>query len=107
MSLYRTGQEAIRTIERHAAASNVWISVQTLNGSVFLSVHDDGAPGATDNPQTTVSGRLGLAVLADIIRDAGGHVHVTSTSTSTTLTVHIPTRDAPPRPRPPNFGVSG
>jgi len=89
--LFRTSQEAIRDIEERAAATNVWISVQCLNDWAFLSVHDDGAAGATDNPQPTGSGRVGLAVLADIIRDAGGRIHVTPTGTSTTLTVQIPT----------------
>ena len=88
--LYRTSQEAVRNIEKHAAASNVWISVQRQNGTVVLSVRDDGTGGATVNPQITPSGRFGLAVLADIIRDAGGRMHLTSTSTGTTLTVHVP-----------------
>ena len=88
--LYRTSQEAIRNIEKHAAASNVWINVHRQNGSAVLTVRDDGTGGATINPQITTSGRFGLAVLADIIRDAGGRMHLTSTSTGTTLTVHVP-----------------
>jgi C4-dicarboxylate-specific signal transduction histidine kinase len=67
----------------------VWISVQHHSGSVFLSVHDDGPGGAATDPQVT-SRRLGLAVLADVIRDAGGRMHVTSTGTGTTLTVQVP-----------------
>jgi sensor histidine kinase regulating citrate/malate metabolism len=43
------------------------------------------------NSQITTSGRFGLAVLADIIRDAGGRMHLTSTGTGTTLTVQVPT----------------
>jgi len=89
--MYRTSQEAIRNIEKHAAASNVWVSVQRRNGSTVLSVRDDGTGGATVNPQITVAGRFGLAVLADIIRDAGGRMHLTSTGAGTTLTVQIPT----------------
>ena len=88
--LYRAGQEAIRNVEKHARASNVWVSVHRENGSAVLSVQDDGTGGATVNTQITTAGRFGLAVLADIIRDAGGRMHLSSDGSGTTVTVSVP-----------------
>lgn len=88
--LYRSGQEAIRNVEKHAGASNVWVSVQRQNGCVTMSVHDDGRGGATVNDQVGEAGRFGLAVLADIINDAGGQMRLTSDGTGTTVRVEVP-----------------
>jgi two-component system, NarL family, sensor kinase len=88
--LYRTSQEAIRNVEKHADASNVWISVGRQNGKVTLSVQDDGRGGASVNDHVGESGRFGLAVLADIISDAGGQMRLTSNGTGTTVQVEVP-----------------
>jgi two-component system, NarL family, sensor kinase len=88
--LYRTSQEAIRNVEKHAGASNVWVSVQRQNGHVSLSVQDDGHGGASVNDQVGNTGRFGLAVLADIIKDAGGELRLTSNGTGTTVEVEVP-----------------
>ena len=88
--LYRSSQEAIRNVEKHAGASNVWVSVERQNGRVTLRVTDDGRGGASVNDQVGESGRFGLAVLSDIVRDAGGHMQVASDTTGTTLQVDVP-----------------
>jgi two-component system, NarL family, sensor kinase len=88
--LYRSSQEAIRNVEKHACATNVWVLVQQLNGGVTLRVTDDGRGGATVNDQIGESGRFGLAVLADIVRDAGGRMQVASDTGGTTLKVEVP-----------------
>ncbi|MDQ4085058.1 MAG: histidine kinase [Actinomycetota bacterium] len=88
--LYRTSQEAIRNVEKHAGASNVWITVARQNGQVSLAVQDDGRGGASVNDQVGESGRFGLAVLADIIKDAGGQMQLTSNGTGTTVQVEVP-----------------
>jgi two-component system, NarL family, sensor kinase len=88
--LYRTGQEAIRNVEKHAGASNVWVSVQRHNGRVELSVQDDGRGGAAVNDRVGGSGRFGLAVLSDIVSDGGGRLRLTSNGTGTTVQVEVP-----------------
>jgi two-component system, NarL family, sensor kinase len=88
--LYRTGQEAVRNVEKHAGASNVWVTVQRHNGRVALSVKDDGRGGASVNNQVGGPGRFGLAVLSDIISDAGGQMRLTSNDTGTTVQVEVP-----------------
>jgi two-component system, NarL family, sensor kinase len=88
--LYRSGQEAIRNIEKHAAASNVWVSVSEHDDVVSLDVRDDGRGGACVNDRVGDSGRFGLAVLADIIQDAGGELDLDSGETGTTVKVSLP-----------------
>jgi two-component system, NarL family, sensor kinase len=88
--LYRTSQEAVRNVEKHAAASNVWVTVARHNGKVTLSVRDDGHGGASVNDQIGETGRFGLAVLSDIVRDAGGRMQLTSNGTGTTVQVEVP-----------------
>jgi len=88
--LYRSSQEAIRNVEKHAGAANVWVTVQRQDGRVTLRVSDDGRGGASVNDQVGESGRFGLAVLADIVRDAGGRMQVASDATGTTLQVEVP-----------------
>jgi two-component system, NarL family, sensor kinase len=88
--LYRASQEAIRNVEKHAKASNVWVTVQRRNGEVTLCVQDDGRGGARLDGQVQPSGRFGLAVLADILRDAGGALQVSSDTTGTTVRVRTP-----------------
>lgn len=88
--LYRTSQEAVRNVEKHASAANVWVSVTSQDGHVSLAVRDDGRGGASVNDEIGDSGRFGLAVLSDIIKDAGGHMRLTSNGTGTTVEVEVP-----------------
>jgi signal transduction histidine kinase len=88
--LYRSSQEAIRNIEKHAAASNVWVTVKEHDDVVSLDVTDDGCGGARVNDQVGETGRFGLAVLADIIQDAGGELDLDSGRTGTTVKVSLP-----------------
>jgi two-component system, NarL family, sensor kinase len=88
--LYRSSQEAIRNVEKHADASHVWIRVQRQNGTIRLSVRDDGKGGAAITRQHEGANHVGLAVLADIIKDAGGNLQLTSNDAGTTVQVDLP-----------------
>jgi two-component system, NarL family, sensor kinase len=88
--LYRSSQEAIRNVEKHAGASNVWVTVLRRNGHIDLSIRDDGRGGATLTGQHRSSPHFGLAVLADIIRDAGGRFQLASGATGTTVQIGLP-----------------
>jgi signal transduction histidine kinase len=68
----------------------VWVTISRRNGQVSLAVQDDGRGGASVNDQVADSGRFGLAVLADIIKDAGGQMRLTSNGTGTTVQVEVP-----------------
>jgi two-component system, NarL family, sensor kinase len=88
--LYRSSQEALRNVDKHAHASNVWVTVQRRNGRVDLSIRDDGRGGATLTDRQKTSTHFGLAVLADIVRDAGGSFHLASSDAGTTVAVALP-----------------
>jgi two-component system, NarL family, sensor kinase len=88
--LYRSSQEAIRNVEKHAGAANVWVTVERQDGRVTLRVIDDGSGGASVSDEVGESGRFGLAVLADIVKDAGGRMQVASDASGTTLQVEVP-----------------
>jgi two-component system NarL family sensor kinase len=88
--LYRSSQEAIRNVEKHAGAANVWVTVERQDGRVTLRVTDDGSGGASVSDEVGESGRFGLAVLADIVKDAGGRMQVASDASGTTLQVEVP-----------------
>lgn len=71
--LYRILQEALRNVEKHAAASSVWVRL-TRDDGVRLSVRDDGRGFAA----TQRRGGLGLTSMAERVRPLGGEVKVTS-----------------------------
>jgi two-component system, NarL family, sensor kinase len=73
--LYRTAKEALTNIAKHASATHVWISLGPTDdgpgSAARLDIDDDGVgfPAAgTDR----LDGHLGLRLVADRIRDAGG-----------------------------------
>jgi signal transduction histidine kinase len=87
--LYRVCQEALRNVEKHAGASQVFVSVGRDDGSAVLTVTDDGrgipAEAAGD-------GHMGLQIVDDLVRDAGGTLAVApGPSGGTVVRVEVPT----------------
>jgi signal transduction histidine kinase len=66
--LYRCAQEALRNVAKHSGAAHVHVSVETNGDRARLLVTDDGR--GFDGPVD--EGHLGLRVLADLAREAGG-----------------------------------
>ena len=77
--MFRTAQEALRNVMAHSDARNVDVSVSLVNSHADLTIADDGR-GFT--PETANAarddGHLGLRVLADMARDAGGRLDIDS-----------------------------
>ena len=70
---------------KHARASHVEMSLSTRNGSLLLSIRDDGAGGA--NPARG----SGLAGLTDRVEALGGSIRLHSAAgTGTRITVDLP-----------------
>jgi signal transduction histidine kinase len=85
VAAYYVVSEALTNAAKHAHASVAQVAVQTVNGCLHLSVHDDGVGGATPRPG---SGLLGLT---DRIQALGGTLSVTSPSgAGTELLVDLP-----------------
>ena len=71
--LYRACQEAIRNVEEHADARTVSVRVRRAGDRGVLEVADDGRGVEPDRLERAKGeGHVGLAILADIVRDGGG-----------------------------------
>jgi signal transduction histidine kinase len=99
---FRAAQEALANVVRHAAASNVTISLEADSERISMVVADDGkgvAPGDLRKP-----GSLGLLGIRERFAAAGGGLMIErSRPRGTWLTVFLPSRAsqagvAPPIP---------
>jgi signal transduction histidine kinase len=82
---YFVASEALANAAKHARASRVSVSAARRNGSLVVSVSDDGVGGAAP------SAGSGLAGIADRVAALGGHVTVASPSgVGTVVTAELP-----------------
>jgi len=87
--LYRVCQEALRNVEKHAGASNVFVSVGRDDGAAVLTVTDDGRGIPAEEAG---EGHMGLQIVDDLLRDAGGTLAVApGPSGGTVVRVEVPT----------------
>jgi two-component system NarL family sensor kinase len=87
--LYRVCQEALRNVEKHAGASEVFVSVGRDDGSAVLTVTDDGRGIPAEEAG---EGHMGLQIVDDLVRDAGGTLVVApGPSGGTVVRVEVPT----------------
>lgn len=77
--LFRGAQEALRNAIQHGGAKNVRVSVTSPNGSVRIEVYDDGRGfDAAERARRREEGHLGLEILGDLVRHAGGRLDIQS-----------------------------
>jgi signal transduction histidine kinase len=77
--MFRTAQEALRNVMAHSDAEHVDVSVILQNSHAGLTIADDGrgfSPSVAEAARE--DGHLGLRVLADMARDAGGKLDIDS-----------------------------
>jgi signal transduction histidine kinase len=85
IAAYYVASEALANTMKHAQASRIEISLTAFQGSLLLSVRDDGVGGADPARGT------GLAGLADRVEALGGSIHVHSAAgAGTHITVDLP-----------------
>jgi signal transduction histidine kinase len=85
IAAYYVASEALANAMKHARASRIEISLAARNGSVLLSVGDDGVGGADPARGS------GLAGLADRVEALGGSIQLLSAAGSGThITVDLP-----------------
>ena len=86
--LFRVAQEALRNVRRHAEAKRVTVALTTTPGRAAIEVADDGRgfdPGAVP------SGHFGVAMMGDLVHDAGGIFDVISApGEGTRVRVEVP-----------------
>jgi two-component system NarL family sensor kinase len=90
--LFRTAQEALQNIAKHARARTVQVTVCPVPGSFLLEISDDGAgfdlPSVVHQPR---AGHLGLSVLSDLASAAGATLSVrTAPGAGTSLRLEVP-----------------
>jgi signal transduction histidine kinase len=72
---FRTAQEAIRNVVKHAGASRLDVEVARRDGLACLRVEDDGSGF---DPASTDGAHFGLRVLRDLARESGGDLVIDS-----------------------------
>jgi signal transduction histidine kinase len=89
-ALFRTTQEALANIARHARAKHVTVRLAQVGDAIELEVHDDGQGF---NPATGTSG-TGIASLRERAVNLAGHAEIKSSpGKGTTVKVTIPCVD--------------
>ena len=98
LSAFRIVQESLNNIEKHAAASNVDVSVACEPDGIRVSVHDDGS-GFEPDPQTETfarDGRYGILGMQERARLSNGSLQITSEpNAGTTVTLNLPWAQQP------------
>ena len=78
-ALYRVAQEALTNVARHARASQAEVHIQKLDGSVCMTIKDNGKGFGNQALQAKKGKRLGLLGMRERLEMVGGHFTVTST----------------------------
>jgi two-component system NarL family sensor kinase len=92
--VFRVAQEAVRNVAEHSAAGTVDVRLVAGPDTVALTVADDGIgfdlAGLAGTP---AGGHVGLLLLQDLARTAGGRLEIdTSLGRGTTLRLEVPPR---------------
>jgi signal transduction histidine kinase len=91
LHLLRITQEALANVRRHAHASRVAISLARENGSLELTIADDGQGFDAANPLER--GHIGLASMRERVRSLDGQLtFATSPGQGTRVTASVPWR---------------
>jgi PAS domain S-box-containing protein len=94
LNLFRIAQEALRNVERHAAASRVDVELAYEPASVRLRAGDDGR-GFEPEAESAAGGRLGLVGMHERADLIGGRIEVTSrVGRGTSVEVVVPAMES-------------
>jgi signal transduction histidine kinase len=92
--LYRVAQEAVRNVVAYADAENVSVEIGIVETNARLVVADDGRGFDPEvRERRLVEGHLGLSLLEELARQAGGSLTVhSSTGAGTRVELEVPLR---------------
>ena len=90
--LFRAAQESVRNVTSHAEAAHVRVRLAHDGNAAVLEIADDGKGFAPAQAEAArADGHLGLRLLADLARDAGGSLDLASTpGEGTTVRLEVP-----------------
>jgi len=87
-ALYRTAQDALNNLVKHAQANQVDIHLHCDHGTLTLEVQDDGVGF---DPQAEYPGHLGLHTMRERVTRLGGTLEINSApGLGTMVRVRIP-----------------
>jgi signal transduction histidine kinase len=89
LAVYRTAQEALTNVRRHAAAERVRVSLDYLADSTVLVVEDQ-APAGTPPPVAPVAGGYGLTGMRERARLLGGELLASPTDSGFRVELRLP-----------------
>jgi signal transduction histidine kinase len=95
LALFRTLQESLTNVHRHAAARTVEIKLRREGDEITLVVRDDGkglAPEVLARFEAGLAGGVGLAGMRERVTELGGQFEVESSSRGTRLSARVPAR---------------
>lgn len=87
LQLARIVNECLQNILRHSRASEVFVTLDCRNGSALISIRDNGI-GFDVN--AVAPERLGLRIMRERAKSAGGLVSIASSSQGTTVFIDVP-----------------
>jgi signal transduction histidine kinase len=92
--IYRVAQEAVRNVLAYADARTVDVELTFAEGVVRLVVRDDGSGFSPEvRERRKAEGHLGLSLLEELVRQAGGRLDVRSgEGQGTTVELEVPPR---------------
>jgi two-component system, NarL family, sensor kinase len=92
--VFRVAQEAVRDVAEHSAATTVDARPEAAGDTVTLDVADDGNGFKVDKlADTPAGGHVGLLLLRDLARTAGGSLEIdASPGRGTRLHLEVPRR---------------
>jgi two-component system NarL family sensor kinase len=92
--VYRVAQEALRNVTAYANARTVDVGLACADGVVQLVVRDDGRGFSPDaRERRKAEGHLGLSLLEELVRQAGGRLEVRSAEgRGTSVELEVPHR---------------
>ncbi|MEO5778684.1 MAG: sensor histidine kinase [Arthrobacter oryzae] len=86
--LYRVAREALSNSAKHSGATAVVLTLRTDHQGPEISISDNGA--GFDRTQLLPGGHLGLRILEDTVREAGGALEIRSApGAGTTVTARL------------------
>jgi signal transduction histidine kinase len=89
LAVYRTAQEALTNVRRHAAAERVRVSLDYLPDSTVLVVEDHGAEG-TPPPVAPVASGYGLTGMRERAKLLGGELMASPTANGFRVELRLP-----------------
>jgi signal transduction histidine kinase len=90
LAVYRTAQEALTNVRRHAAAERVRVRLDYLPDSTVLVV-EDHSPSGTPPPVAPVAGGYGLTGMRERAKLLGGELVASPTSNGFRVELRLPT----------------